>query len=308
MGLELHHRPVMVPEVLEALRVQPGGRYMDATAGEGGHIEAVLAASQPGGQLLGIDADHEAVAVARDRLAPFGDAVRVVLGNFRDMRSIALAADFVPVHGVLMDLGVSSLQLDAEARGFSFRRADPLDMRFSLDQQITAADIVNGHTQEELANVIFRLGEERRSRPIAAAIVAARPLRTSSELAAVIASAVRGPRRRLHPATQTFQALRIAVNDELAALDAALGQAVSLLGLGGRLVVLAYHSLEDRIVKNFMRRESADCVCPPGAPECRCGHLATVRLGTRRVITPAAAEVASNARSRSARLRWVERT
>jgi len=307
MGLELHHKPVMVPEVLDALRVQPGGRYIDGTLGEGGHAEAILRASEPGGQVMGLDADHEAIAVATDRLRGHGSAFLALAANFRDIRRLALSYDFAPVHGVLFDLGVSSLQLDAEARGFSFRRPAPLDMRFSLDQPVTAADIVNGYSQRELADLIYQLGEDRAARRIAAAIVAARPISTSADLADVVAKAVRGPRRRLHPATRTFQALRIAVNEELAALEVALDQAISLLGHGGRLVVLAYHSLEDRIVKNFMRREASDCICPPGAPVCRCGHLATVRRVTKRVIKPAAAEVASNPRSRSARLRAVER-
>jgi len=307
MGLQLHHKPVMVPEVLEALGVQPGGRYVDGTLGEGGHAEAVLRASDPGGQVMGLDADHEAIAVATDRLRGFGSSFLGLPANFRDIRRIALSYEFAPVHGVLFDLGVSSLQLDAEARGFSFRRSDPLDMRFSLDQAITAADIVNGYGQDELADVIYRFGEERGARRIAAAIVRARPISTSADLAEVILSVARGPRRRLHPATKTFQALRIAVNDELSALETALEQSVSLLGHGGRLVVLAYHSLEDRIVKNFMRSQASDCICPPGTPVCRCGHLATVRLVTRRVIKPTSAEVESNPRSRSARLRVVER-
>ena len=307
MGLELHHKPVMVPEVLKALGVQPGGRYIDGTLGEGGHAEAILRACEPGGQVIGLDADHEAVAVATDRLRGHGTAFLALAANFRDIRRIALSYDFAPVHGVLLDLGVSSLQLDAEARGFSFRRRDPLDMRFSLNQPVTAADIVNGYSQGELADLIFRLGEERGARRIAAAIVAARPVSTSADLAEVVVRAVRGPRRRLHPATKTFQALRIAVNEELSALETALDQAISLLGHGGRLVVLAYHSLEDRIVKNAMRREASDCICQPGMPVCRCGHLATVRLVSRRAAKPATAEVASNPRSRSARLRVVER-
>ncbi len=206
-----------------------------------------------------------------------------------------------------MDLGVSSLQLNAESRGFSFRRPDPLDMRFSLEQQVTAGDIVNSYRQEDLANLIYRFGEERQSRPIAAAIIKGRPFKNSLELATTVASAMRGHRGRLHPATRTFQALRIAVNDELSALESALGQAVSLLGLGGRLVVMSYHSLEDRIVKNFMRRESVDCVCPPDTPQCFCAHLATIRLDTKRVIKPPDSEVRENRRSRSARLRWAER-
>lgn len=308
MGLELHHTPVMVPEVLEALAVQPGGRYIDATLGEGGHSEAILEASEPGGQVLGLDADHEAVAVARERLGGHGEAFMAVNINFRELRSAALELDFVPVHGVLMDLGLSSLQLDVEARGFSFRRPDPLDMRFSIEQQTTAADIVNGYRQDELADLLFRLGEEPAARRIASAIVRARPLRTSAELAQVIERAAGGgPRRRIHPATRSFQAIRIAVNDELGALNAALEQAVSVLGHGGRLVVISYQSLEDRIVKNFMRRESSDCVCPPETIVCVCGHKATLRLVSRKIVRPSEAEVGSNPRSRSARLRAAER-
>lgn len=308
MGLELHHTPVMVPEVLESLAVQPGGRYIDGTLGEGGHSKAILEASDPGGQVLGLDADHEAVAVARTRLERYGESFLAVNTNFRNMRKAALDLDFVPVHGILLDLGLSSLQLDTEARGFSFRRPDPLDMRFSLEQRLTASEIVNGYSQGELADVIYQLGEEPAARRIAAAIVRARPIRTSSDLAEVVARAAGGgPRKRIHPATRTFQAVRIAVNDELGALQETLEQTINLLGHGGRLVVIAYQSLEDRIVKNFMRRESTDCVCPPETLVCACGHKASLRLVSRRVIKPSDTEVASNPRSRSARLRVAER-
>ena len=307
MGLELHHTPVMVPEVLEGLAVRPGGRYIDGTLGEGGHTEAILRASDPGGQVLGIDADHEAVAVAGERLRDYGDRFVSANSNFRGIRATALTFDFVPVHGILLDLGLSSLQLDSESRGFSFRRPDPLDMRFSLQQRLTAADIVNTYSQAEIADLIFQLGEDRASRRIAAAIVRARPIKTSSELADVIASARRGPRQRIHPATRTFQALRIAVNDELGALQSAIEQSVSLLGHGGRLCVISYQSLEDRIVKNFMRKESSECICPPETPICRCSHRQSLKLVPRRVIKPSESEIESNPRSRSARLRVAER-
>lgn len=301
----------MVPEVLHALAVQPGGRYIDATLGEGGHTEAILNASDPGGQVLGIDADQEAISVAADRLRSFGTRFLAANSNFRNIRAVALSFDFMPVHGVLMDLGLSSLQLDAEARGFSFRRPDPLDMRFSLDQPLTAADIVNGYNRDELADLIFQFGEERAARRIAAAILAARPIRTSEALAEVVRRAVPGPRgrahARIHPATRTFQAIRMAVNDELGALQSALEQAVSLLGHGGRLAVISYQSLEDRVVKNFMRREASACICPPGTPVCRCGHQPSLRLISRRVIKPSASEIDSNPRSRSARMRVAER-
>jgi 16S rRNA (cytosine1402-N4)-methyltransferase len=297
----------MILEIMHALNVLPGGRYIDGTLGEGGHTKSILAAASPGGQVLGLDADGEAISVATERLAEYGDAMRAENMNFRDIRATALKYEFVPVHGVLFDLGVSSLQLDRESRGFSFRRADPLDMRFSFDQQVTAADIVNGYAESELADVIFHLGEDRAARRIARAIVRNRPINTSLELAELIEKI--NPRRgkRTNPATRTFQAIRIAVNDELSALETALEQAVSLLGQSGRLAVISYHSLEDRIVKNFIRKQASDCICPPGTPICRCDHLATLKIITRRPLVPTDSETASNPRARSAKLRVAER-
>jgi len=307
MGLNLHHEPVMMPEIMQALNVQPGGRYIDGTLGEGGHSKEILRAANPGGQVLGVDADPEAITVATKRLAEHDDAFRAVNTNFRDIRATALQYEFVPVHGVLFDLGVSSLQLDRESRGFSFRRADPLDMRFSLDQQISASNIVNEYAESELADIIFHLGEDRAARRIANAIVRHRPLNTSLELAELIEKV--NPRRgkRTHPATRTFQAIRIAVNDELSALETALEQAVSLLGQGGRLAVISYHSLEDRIVKNFIRKQASDCICPPGTPICRCDHLATLKMISRRPQIPTDSEIGANPRARSAKLRVAER-
>ncbi len=307
MGLELHHEPVMMPEIMQALNVQPGGRYIDGTLGEGGHSKEMLKFADPGGQVLGLDADAEAISVATDRLAEHGDAFLAINTNFRDIRATALKYEFVPVHGVLFDLGVSSLQLDRESRGFSFRRSDPLDMRFSFDQQITAADIVNGYAESELADIIFHLGEDRAARRIARAIVRSRPILTSLELADLIEKVNPRSGKRTHPATRTFQAIRIAVNDELSALETALEQAVSLLGQGGRLAVISYHSLEDRIVKNFIRKQASDCICPPGTPICRCDHLATLKMITRRPSIPTDSEIASNPRARSAKLRVAER-
>ena len=307
MGLNLHHEPVMMPEIMQALNVQPGGRYIDGTLGEGGHSKEIIRAANPGGQVLGVDADPEAITVATKRLAEHDDAFRAVNTNFRDIRATALQYEFVPVHGVLFDLGVSSLQLDRESRGFSFRRADPLDMRFSLDQQISASNIVNEYAESELADIIFHLGEDRAARRIANAIVRHRPLNTSLELAELIEKV--NPRRgkRTHPATRTFQAIRIAVNDELSALETALEQAVSLLGQGGRLAVISYHSLEDRIVKNFIRKQASDCICPPGTPICRCDHLATLKMISRRPQIPTDSEIGANPRARSAKLRVAER-
>ena len=303
----VRHTPAMVEEVLDATAVQPGGRYVDCTLGGGGHAEAILEAASPGGLLLGIDADPNALDIARDRLARFDDAVHLVEGNFRDVATICRANDFAPVHGMLFDLGLSSLQLADEARGFSFQTEAPLDMRFSPQQGLTASDIVNTYPEAELAAVLWRFGQERHSRSIARRIVRERPLRTTLDLARAVQNAVGGGHIRIHPATRTFQALRIAVNEELENLTVALDQTLDLVGHGGRLVVISYHSLEDAIVKNFIRREARDCICPPETPVCVCGHKATLRPVTRGALRPHADEVAINPRSRSARLRAAER-
>ena len=302
------HVPVLLREVVDALAVRPGGRYVDCTLGAGGHAEAILAAASPDGELLGIDLDPEALAAARQRLAAYGERVTFVEGNFSQVADLCRERGFAPVQGVLFDLGLSSLQLEEESRGFSFQREGPLDMRFSPRQELTAADIVNTYSEEDLADLLWRYGEERRSRPIARRLTEERPFRTTTQLAKAVEQAVgRRARGVIHPATRTFQALRIAVNQELLHLETALLQAHGLLGFGSRLVVISYHSLEDRIVKNFLRRESQDCVCPPGVPVCVCGHRATLRLVTRGVVRPSAAEVAANPRARSARLRVAER-
>ena len=302
------HLPVMVREVVAALNVRPGGRYVDGTVGAGGHSAAIMEAAQPGGALLGIDKDPDALELARARLARFGDDVRLVEGDFAEMDRICRERGFAPVHGVLLDLGMSSLQVDRVERGFSFLREGPLDMRFSPRQQTTAAQIVNEYSEQEIADIIWQHGEEPQSRRIARRIVERRPLRTTTELAKVIEEAVGGrARRQSHPATRTFQALRIAVNQELLSLADALPQAYGLLGDLGRLAVLSYHSLEDRLVKEFVRRESRDCICPPRQPVCTCGHQAGLRPVTKGALRPAPDEVAANPRSRSARLRVAER-
>ncbi|HHN94253.1 MAG TPA: 16S rRNA (cytosine(1402)-N(4))-methyltransferase RsmH, partial [Anaerolineae bacterium] len=296
------HIPVFLQVVLDGLRVRPGGRYVDGTVGGGGHAAHILELSAPDGRLLGLDRDAEAVAVARSRLAGYADRVTLLHASFDRLAEVARAQGFVPVDGVLFDLGLSSLQLADPARGFSFSADGPLDMRFDPDSGgETAADLVNRLPGAELAALLRRYGEEPQARRIAEAIVAARPLHTTGELAAVVEQAVGGRRgRRIHPATRTFQALRIAVNDELATIERALPQAVEILAPGGRLVVIAFHSLEDRLVKRFMRRESRDCICPPETPVCVCGHRATLRAVTRKPLRPSAEEVAANPRARSA--------
>jgi 16S rRNA (cytosine1402-N4)-methyltransferase len=298
----------MPREVLAALNVRPGGRYVDCTVNGGGHAEMILDAASPGGALIGLDADPEAITMSRYRLRRFGDAFDAVHANFRDVESVCRERGFAPVNGVLFDLGLSSYQLASDRRGFSFRVDSPIDMRFDSSEGSPASYWVNEASEVDLADLIWRFGEERQSRRIARAIVARRPLRTTTDLAKAVEGAVgRKPGSQTHPATKTFQALRIAVNQELASLAEALPRAHGLLGFGSRLVVISYHSLEDRIVKQFFAQESRDCICPPGQPVCTCGHKATLKLVTRGVITPSKEEVAANPRSRSAKLRAAER-
>ena len=301
------HIPVLVKETVQALGVQPGGRYIDCTLGGGGHAAAILEHSSPGGQLLGIDADPEAIKIAEAKLQAYRDSSLLINENFVNLQAICIKYDFYPVHGILFDLGLSSIQLNGNGRGFSFQHNAPLDMRLSPSQEITAADIVNTSSEAELAHIIETYGEEAYSHQIARRIVQERPIETSFQLVRAIKRAIGGRRGRIHPATKTFQALRIAVNHELDHLEAALKQAINLLGFEGRLVVISYNSLEDRIVKQLMQRESKDCICPPGTPTCICGHTACLRLINRKVVTPSPTEVQLNPRSRSAKLRAAER-
>ena len=301
------HIPVLFQAVLDGLQIRPGGRYIDATVGGGGHAAGILAASSPNGRLLGLDRDPAAVEAAAAQLVSYTERVVLVHNSFTRLAEIARACDFVPADGILLDLGLSSLQLADPARGFAFMSEGPLDMRFDpTTGGPTAADLVNELSAEELATLLYQYGEERQARRIAEAIVAASPLHTTRELAAVVERAT-GRRGRIHPATRTFQALRIAVNDELAALEAVLPQAVEVLAPGGRLAVISFHSLEDRLVKRFLRRESRDCLCPPESLICTCDHRATLRVITRKPVRPTADEIAANPRSRSARLRVAER-
>lgn len=301
------HVPVLFQAVLDGLQVRPGGRYIDATVGGGGHAAGVLAASSPDGHLLGLDRDPAALDAAGARLAPHAGRVVLAHSSFASLGEAARAHGFDPADGVLLDLGLSSLQLADPSRGFAFSVDGPLDMRFDPTTHTpTAASFVNDLSLEELASLLYQYGEEAQAPRIAEAIIAARPLHTTKELTEVVERAV-GRRRRIHPATRTFQALRIAVNDELGALEAALPQAVEVLVPGGRLAVISFHSLEDRLVKRFLRRESRDCVCPPEVPVCACEHRATLRLVTRKPIGPDVNEIAANPRARSARLRVAER-
>ncbi|MFO7916732.1 MAG: 16S rRNA (cytosine(1402)-N(4))-methyltransferase RsmH [Anaerolineae bacterium] len=300
------HIPVLFDEVMSWLQPTSGGRYIDATVGLGGHSEGLVERSAPDGELLAIDIDEEALEYARERLAAFDERVTFVCGQYADLARIARDHGFDAVDGILFDLGVSSLQLEDPTRGFSFQQDGPLDMRMGSRVDLTAEEIVNTWPEEEIARVIYEFGEERHSRRIARAICAERPLRSTRELADLVAHVV-GRRGRIHPATRTFQALRIAVNEELASLKAALPQAVDLLRPGGRLATIAFHSLEDRIIKRFFVRESKDCICPPRLPQCVCDHEATIKRLTKGVVWPSEEEVEANPRSRSGRLRVVER-
>lgn len=307
------HTPVLLGEAMRFLVPRDGGVYVDCTAGAGGHSEAIAEACGPSGRLLCIDRDADALGLARERLARFGERVDFVHADFADLQSIADAHGLESVDGILMDLGISSLQLDRPERGFAFGLEGPLDMRMDRGQSLTAAEIVNSWPEEELAAVLRTYGEVPRARQIASRIVRAREVRTTWELARAVeqaAGSARG-RTKTHPATQVFLALRVRVNDELDRLREVLPLARSLLGSGpegrGRLVVISFHSLEDRIVKEFMRRESTDCVCPPRTPACICGHQASMALLTRRGIRPTEGEVAANPRARSATLRAAER-
>jgi 16S rRNA (cytosine1402-N4)-methyltransferase len=300
------HVPVMVGVVVVWLRPRPGARLVDATVGLGGHAAALLAAA-PGAELVGLDHDPAALARAGARLASAGSRVTLRRASYGELRQVLAQIGWDGADGILLDLGVSSLQLDDPARGFSFRADGPLDMRMGPGAARDAADIVNDSEEEELARILFEYGEERRARAIARAIVRARPLATTRQLAAVVERVLGRGKPGIHPATRTFQALRIAVNDELATLDRFLADGVEALRPGGRLAVLAYHSLEDRRVKEAFRRWSADCICPPGVVPCVCGWRARVRDLTRRPLRPSAEEVAANPRARSARLRVVER-
>ncbi len=282
------HVSVLFQEVIEALKPRDGGRYIDATLGAGGHAAGLLEASAPTGRLLGLDTDPSALALAHTRLAGFSDRATLVHSNFDRLHEVAAANRFLPADGIVLDLGLSSIQLADPERGFSFLSDGALDMRMNPEEELTAADLINSLDEKALADLIFEYGEERASRRIAKAIVRARPLRIGSQLASVIEKAL-GRRGRIHPATRTFQALRIAVNRELERLEHVLPQIVATLSTGGRVAIISFHSLEDRLVKNFFRMTSS------------------LRVLTKHPIRPTEEEVARNPRSRSAKLRVAEK-
>ena len=308
---EPEHLPVLTLEVVDLLRCRPGRTFVDATVGAGGHSEAILEATAPDGRVIGLDLDPDAVARAAARLASAGERFVAIRSDFRRIREVLAERKAGPVDGVIADLGLSSIQLLTPERGFGFSSEGPLDMRYDPSRGRSAARLVAEAGEPELRKILLEYGEERDAGRIARAIVRRRekePIRTTTDLAEVVAEAIPARRGgRIHPATKTFQALRIAVNHELEGLDGFVEAAVMCLRRGGRLAVIAFHSLEDRTVKHSMRALASRCICPPAMPVCGCGRENIVRLVTARPLTPSPDERAANPRSRSAKLRVVER-
>ena len=302
----MKHQPVLYHEIIHALQPKNKGQYVDGTLGAGGHARGILEACAPDGRLLGLDVDPQAIALARETLAPYGERARLIQASYDSLEQILGEVNWEAVDGILLDLGLSSMQLEAPERGFSFQQDAPLDMRFDPGSPTKAADLINTLPGDELADLIYRYGEERASRRIAQAIVKARPLQTTRQLAAVVESVL--PRKgRIHPATRTFQAFRIAVNQELERVENVLPQAVAALNSGGRLAVITFHSLENRIVKEYFRRESRNFINPPYERIYEVEKSATLKEINRKVITPGEAEIVANPRARSAKLRVVEK-
>ena len=302
------HLPVLLTETVDQLVLQENGVYMDGTTGDGGHSQAILRAQPQVKTVLGIDWDSRSMGTSQARLAEFGERFVSVHGNYADMVNLAAEQGITEVNGILLDLGFSSRQIENPGYGLSFQTDEPLDMRYDLDEDVTAEEIVNTYKERELGQLIRRFGEEPRGMSIARAIIKERPVETTVQLADIIVGVLgRRPGQQVNPATRTFQALRIAVNEELTNVENGLNAAVSLLATEGRLAVISYHSLEDRIVKSFFNRESATCVCPPSLPVCICATTPRIKIINRRVIKPSSEEIQSNPRSRSAKLRVVQR-
>ena len=309
--MDFHHVSVLLDESIEALHIRPDGIYLDGTLGGAGH-SSEIAKRLSTGTLIGVDRDPKALAAAEERLAPWRDRVKLVHSNFRELDAILDGLGIAAVDGILLDLGVSSPQLDEAIRGFSYMADAPLDMRMDPSDPLTAWEVVNTWPQEELRRILFTYGEERYAPLIAAAIVRQReqaPIDTTLALVDVIRGAMpqKALREKQHPAKRSFQAIRIAVNDELGAVDGVMSQAIARLNPGGRLAVITFHSLEDRIVKNAMAEAVRGCTCPPEFPVCVCGKKPTLRLVARKPITAGAAELDRNPRARSAKLRVAEK-
>ena len=301
------HVSVLYNHIITALQPKSPGRYVDATVGAGGHAKGILEASAPHGELLGLDLDPRALEIASQRLMSFSNRVHLANSSYTLLLQALQALGWDHVDGIVIDLGVSSMQIDNPERGFSFQKDGPLDMRFDPSQPVSADTLVNTLPENELADILWKYGDERKSYRIAREIAANRPLHTTLELARVIKKAAGNSGGKIHPATRSFQALRIAVNGELDALTEFLPNAIDVLHPGGRLAVISFHSLEDRIVKQYFRRESSDCICPPEQPVCTCGHKARIKEITRRPIEADDEEISQNSRARSSRLRVAEK-
>ena len=301
------HTPVLYHEIINALAPYSGGLYIDGTLGAGGHALGILNASSPHGKLLGIDLDSQALVVANRRLSLFADRVIVRQGSYTEMKTFSKELGWNFIDGIILDFGVSSIQLDTDDRGFSFLADAPLDMRFGNQISITAADIVNTYPEKELADIIWRYGEEKFSRKIARWICENRPIHTTTELANLVKKAYGKQVSQIHPATRTFQAIRIAVNQELSAIETVIPIAIDLLKPGGRLAIISFHSLEDRLVKTFFKKESKNCICPPEQPICTCNHKARIKEINKKPIEASQIEKSENPRSRSAKLRIAEK-
>ncbi len=300
------HLPVLFHEVICALAPVSKGRYVDGTLGAGGHSRGILQASSPDGELFGLDLDPSALSLAASALQEFGQRAHLKLGSYADLIIHLQEIGWHHVDGIVLDLGVSSMQLDRPEKGFSFRLDAPLDMRFDPSAPLTGAEILNEWDEADITRILWEYGEEQHARKIVRAIAQNRPIRTTTHLADIIEKAI-GRRGSIHPATKTFQALRIEVNHELDNLKSVLPQAVELLQPGGKLAIISFHSLEDRIVKHFFLDQSKDCICPPAQPVCTCNHRATVKILTRHPVVATNEEMEQNPRSRSAKLRVIER-
>jgi len=306
-GMGGPHSPVLYQLSIEILQPESKGRYVDGTLGAGGHAKGILEASSPDGQLLGLDVDNQALEIAKSFLASYSKRAFIRKGSYAEIDSHLQQLGWDCVNGILLDLGLSSMQLDTADRGFSFFKEAPLDMRFDPMTGISAEELLNSWDEQAIADMIWKFGEEPKSRQIAREIVKQRSIRTTTELADLVLKVYKGKRGKVHPATRTFQAIRMAVNQELETLEQGLERSVEALCSAGRLAVISFHSLEDRMVKQFFQRESRDCICPPEQPGCTCGHKASVRILTKKPLIPDKEEIEENPRSRSAKLRAVEK-
>ena len=301
------HTPVLKWEILSFLNPVPQGKYLDATLGAGGHAEAILSASNPDGLLMGLDIDPHAAAIASERLQKYSSRAFLFNTSYINMESCLQQIGWNHIDGILFDLGVSSMQVDDAARGFSFNKEGPLDMRFNDESGFNASELVNQWKEEEISEILWRYGEEPKARAIAKAICATRPIQTTTQLAQVVLSVYHGKLSKIHPATRTFQAIRIAVNQELEGIEKGLNLAITHLAPGGIIAVISFHSLEDRIVKDTFKRESKDCICPPEQPTCTCNHKASLIILTKKPVTASEDEIKINPRSRSAKLRVAQK-